>query len=97
MFLAQIVDLLLEAGSDVRHSDVTGMNTLDIAIQSENSTMVSKLLHFGAEIHASSWKLANGKADIVTVLLRKLIQGCYNIFVFILNEGAVEMLKQKFE
>ena len=63
---------MLEAGSDVRHSDVSGMSALDIAIQNGNQNMVSKLLRYGAEIQPSSWKLAYGKAEIISVLLRML-------------------------
>ena len=70
-FTFQIVCLLAEAGSDLRHSDLTGMTVLDRAISLNDSVAVSNLLRYGAEIKATSWVLASGKTELIAVLLSK--------------------------
>ena len=68
----QVVDLLLEAGADIHHTDEAGMCAMDRAISNQQTAVVSRLLVYGAAIQQKSWALAQGKQEILSVLLSKL-------------------------
>lgn len=69
---ADTVQLLLDKGALVEHVDLQGVRPLDRAIAHGNMASVACFLHKGAKLGSQTWTLAEGKPDILLLLLNKL-------------------------
>ncbi|RZF43710.1 hypothetical protein LSTR_LSTR015249 [Laodelphax striatellus] len=69
-----LVQLLLERGAMLEHVDVSGLRPLDRAIACRNVPVVQSFLRRGAKLGPTTWTMANGKTDIILVLLNKLLE-----------------------
>ncbi|XP_017783609.1 PREDICTED: protein TANC2 isoform X2 [Nicrophorus vespilloides] len=69
-----IVQLLLERGALIEHVDINGMRPLDRAIACKNINVVQCFLKKGAKLGPATWAMAQGKPDIMLILLNKLLE-----------------------
>ncbi|GFU76337.1 protein TANC2 [Trichonephila clavipes] len=69
----EIVQLLLDSGALLEHVDVKGMRPLDRAIACKNAAAVARFLHKGSKISNQTWSMAQGNAEILILLLNKLL------------------------
>uniref|UniRef100_A0A1B6I3A2 RING-type domain-containing protein n=2 Tax=Homalodisca liturata TaxID=320908 RepID=A0A1B6I3A2_9HEMI len=69
-----LVQMLLERGAMLEHVDMSGMRPLDRAIACRNVPVVQTFLRRGAKLGPTTWTMANGKIDIMLVLLNKLLE-----------------------
>ncbi|XP_043199546.1 protein TANC2-like isoform X2 [Amphibalanus amphitrite] len=69
---ADVVSLLLDRGAVLEHVDLKGMRPLDRAIGCGHVRVVQCFLRKGAKLGAATWAMADGKLDIMFILLNKL-------------------------
>jgi ankyrin repeat protein len=72
-FLFQ-VQYLIDHGANIEHTDFNGMRPLDRAIGCRNTSVVICFLKKGAKLGPATWAMAAGKADILILLLNKLME-----------------------
>ncbi|CAB4055410.1 unnamed protein product [Lepeophtheirus salmonis] len=77
---SEIVTLLLEKGASMEHTDINGMRPLDRAISCRNASVVQCFLKKGARLGPATWTLANGKPEIMLLLLNKLLEDGNTLF-----------------
>lgn len=70
----KLVQLLLERGAAVEHVDLHGMRPLDRAIGCRNVPVVQCFLRRGAKLGPATWAMAQGKPDVLLILLNKLLE-----------------------
>ncbi|XP_015109906.1 protein TANC2 isoform X2 [Diachasma alloeum] len=70
----KLVQLLLERGAAVEHVDLNGMRPLDRAIGCRNVPVVQCFLRRGAKLGPATWAMAQGKPDVLLILLNKLLE-----------------------
>ncbi|KAK0089572.1 hypothetical protein PV325_006701 [Microctonus aethiopoides] len=70
----KLVQLLLERGAAVEHVDLHGMRPLDRAIGCRNVPVVQCFLRKGAKLGPATWAMAQGKPDVLLILLNKLLE-----------------------
>lgn len=68
------MQLLLERGAAVEHVDLHGMRPLDRAIGCRNIPVVQCFLRRGAKLGPATWAMADGKPDVLLILLNKLLE-----------------------
>ncbi|XP_052565733.1 protein TANC2 isoform X3 [Culex pipiens pallens] len=71
---AALVQMLLDHGSQIEHVDINGMRPLDRAIACRNVQVVQVFLKRGAKLGPATWAMANGKSEIMLILLNKLLE-----------------------
>ncbi|XP_058821683.1 protein TANC2 isoform X2 [Topomyia yanbarensis] len=71
---AALVQMLLDHGAQIEHVDVNGMRPLDRAIACRNVQVVQVFLKRGAKLGPATWAMANGKSEIMLILLNKLLE-----------------------
>ncbi|XP_064644495.1 protein TANC2-like isoform X5 [Lineus longissimus] len=71
---AQVVQYLIDHGANIEHTDFNGMRPLDRAIGCRNTSVVICFLKKGAKLGPATWAMAAGKADILILLLNKLME-----------------------
>ncbi|XP_013418941.1 protein TANC2 isoform X2 [Lingula anatina] len=71
---AQVVQFLMEQGAQIEHIDNNGMRPLDRAIGCRNTGVVICFLKKGAKLGPATWAMAQGKPDIMILLLNKLME-----------------------
>ncbi|UJR26548.1 hypothetical protein I4U23_007871 [Adineta vaga] len=76
----QLVQLLIDHGSVVDHVDKNGMRALDRAIGCRNVAVVNCLLKKSVKLGLSTWALAAGKNDMMTILISKLIDDGISLY-----------------
>ncbi|CAF3034247.1 unnamed protein product [Rotaria socialis] len=76
----QLVQLLIDHGSIVDHVDKNGMRALDRAIGCRNVAVVNCLLKKSVKLGPSTWALAAGKNDMMTILISKLIDDGISLY-----------------
>jgi len=76
----QLVQLLIDHGSTVDHVDKNGMRALDRAIGCRNVAVVNCLLKKSVKLGPSTWALAVGKNDMMTILVSKLIDDGISLY-----------------
>ncbi|CAF1399925.1 unnamed protein product [Adineta steineri] len=76
----QLVQLLIDHGSIVDHVDKNGMRALDRAIGCRNVAVVNCLLKKSVKLGLSTWALAAGKNDMMTILISKLIDDGISLY-----------------
>ncbi|CAG0887288.1 unnamed protein product [Cyprideis torosa] len=82
-----IVEFLLSNGATVECCDVSGFRPIDRAVEKGDLRMIELLLKKkGTLLKSTTWKLAEGKNDIIGLLLSKL-----------LNDGRVLLKKGRLE
>uniref|UniRef100_A0A0K8T6K2 RING-type domain-containing protein n=2 Tax=Lygus hesperus TaxID=30085 RepID=A0A0K8T6K2_LYGHE len=69
-----LVQILLERGALLEHVDSVGLRPLDRAIMCRNLSVVQSFLKKGAKLGPTTWTMANGKNDVMIVLLNKLLE-----------------------
>jgi len=69
-----LVQLLLDRGALIEHVDINGMRPLDRAIGCRNIQVVQCFLKKGAKLGPATWAMAQGKPDIMLILLNKLLE-----------------------
>jgi len=74
------VELLLDKGAFMEHIDVKGMRPLDRAIGCRNAEAVNCFLRKGAKLGPATWAMANGKPEIMLILLNKLLEDGNTLF-----------------
>eukprot|EP00096_Caligus_rogercresseyi_P016336 TRINITY_DN8949_c0_g1_i1.p1 TRINITY_DN8949_c0_g1~~TRINITY_DN8949_c0_g1_i1.p1 ORF type:complete len:805 (-),score=176.27 TRINITY_DN8949_c0_g1_i1:609-2726(-) len=77
---SEIVTLLLDKGASMEHTDNNGMRPLDRAISCRNASVVQCFLKKGARLGPATWTLANGKPEIMLLLLNKLLEDGNTLF-----------------
>ncbi|XP_044584635.1 protein TANC2 isoform X5 [Cotesia glomerata] len=70
----KLVQLLLERGAAIEHVDLHGMRPLDRAIGCRNIPVVQCFLRRGAKLGPATWAMAQGKPDVLLILLNKLLE-----------------------
>ncbi|XP_063983785.1 protein TANC2 isoform X2 [Diachasmimorpha longicaudata] len=70
----KLVQLLLERGAAIEHVDLNGMRPLDRAIGCRNVPVVQCFLRRGAKLGPATWAMAQGKPDVLLILLNKLLE-----------------------
>ncbi|XP_011302998.1 protein TANC2 isoform X2 [Fopius arisanus] len=70
----KLVQLLLERGAVVEHVDLNGMRPLDRAIGCRNIPVIQCFLRRGAKLGPATWAMAQGKPDVLLILLNKLLE-----------------------
>lgn len=70
----KLVQLLLERGAVIEHVDLNGMRPLDRAIGCRNVSVVQCFLRRGAKLGPATWAMAQGKPDVLLILLNKLLE-----------------------
>ncbi|XP_044005263.1 protein TANC2 isoform X2 [Aphidius gifuensis] len=70
----KLVQLLLERGAAIEHVDLHGMRPLDRAIGCRNVSVVQCFLRRGAKLGPATWSMAQGKPDVLIILLNKLLE-----------------------
>ncbi|XP_008546843.1 protein TANC2 isoform X3 [Microplitis demolitor] len=70
----KLVQLLLERGAAIEHVDLHGMRPLDRAIGCRNVPVVQCFLRRGAKLGPATWAMAQGKPDVLLILLNKLLE-----------------------
>ncbi|XP_064595070.1 protein TANC2-like isoform X3 [Liolophura sinensis] len=70
----QVVQYLLEKGANLEHVDYNGMRPLDRAIGSRNTAVIICFLKKGAKLGPATWAMAEGKQDVMLLLLNKLME-----------------------
>ncbi|CAF0776951.1 unnamed protein product [Rotaria sordida] len=76
----QLVQLLIDHGSIIDHVDKNGMRALDRAIGCRNVAVVNCLLKKSVKLGPSTWALAAGKNDMMTILISKLIDDGISLY-----------------
>uniref|UniRef100_A0A336KHD6 CSON010478 protein n=1 Tax=Culicoides sonorensis TaxID=179676 RepID=A0A336KHD6_CULSO len=71
---AALVQLLIDSGAQIEHVDINGMRPLDRAIACRNVQVVQVFLKRGAKLGPATWAMAAGKAEIMLILLNKLLE-----------------------
>uniref|UniRef100_A0A4Y0BL15 RING-type domain-containing protein n=1 Tax=Anopheles funestus TaxID=62324 RepID=A0A4Y0BL15_ANOFN len=71
---ASLVQMLLDHGAQIEHVDINGMRPLDRAIACRNVQVVQVFLKRGAKLGPATWAMANGKPEIMLILLNKLLE-----------------------
>ncbi|XP_065085267.1 protein TANC2 isoform X2 [Ochlerotatus camptorhynchus] len=71
---AALVQMLLDHGAQIEHVDINGMRPLDRAIACRNVQVVQVFLKRGAKLGPATWAMANGKSEIMLILLNKLLE-----------------------
>ncbi|XP_074653753.1 protein TANC2-like [Tubulanus polymorphus] len=71
---ATVVQYLIDRGADIEHADANNMRALDRAIGCRNTAVVICFLKKGAKLAPPTWAMAAGKADILILLLNKLLE-----------------------
>ncbi|XP_049533516.1 protein TANC2 isoform X2 [Anopheles darlingi] len=71
---ASLVQMLLDHGAAIEHVDINGMRPLDRAIACRNVQVVQVFLKRGAKLGPATWAMANGKPEIMLILLNKLLE-----------------------
>ncbi|XP_053388257.1 protein TANC2-like isoform X2 [Mercenaria mercenaria] len=71
---AQVVQYLIDQGAQIEHADLNGMRALDRAIDRRNTAVVVCFLRKGAKLGQMTWAVAAGKADVMLLLLNKLME-----------------------
>ncbi|XP_055636122.1 protein TANC2 isoform X2 [Toxorhynchites rutilus septentrionalis] len=69
-----LVQMLLDHGAQIEHVDINGMRPLDRAIACRNVQVVQVFLKRGAKLGPATWAMANGKSEIMLILLNKLLE-----------------------
>ncbi|XP_034943105.1 protein TANC2 isoform X2 [Chelonus insularis] len=70
----KLVQLLVERGAAIEHVDLHGMRPLDRAIGCRNIPVVQCFLRRGAKLGPATWAMAQGKPDVLLILLNKLLE-----------------------
>ena len=70
----EIVQLLLDRGALMEHVDINGMRPLDRAIGHRHTQVVNCFLKKGAKLGPATWNMAQGKPEIMLILLNKLLE-----------------------
>ncbi|CAH2009763.1 unnamed protein product [Acanthoscelides obtectus] len=69
-----LVQFLMDTGAAVEHVDANGVRPLDRAVGCRNANVVRCFLKKGAKLGPATWAVANGKPDIMLILLNKLLE-----------------------
>lgn len=70
----ELVELLLERGADMEKTDVRGIRVLDRVIAFGSASVVTAFLKKGAKLGPATWLMAEGKPEILLILLNKLLE-----------------------
>ncbi|CAM9547135.1 unnamed protein product [Lampetra fluviatilis] len=88
-----VIDCLIEHGASIDHTDNSGMSPLDRAIGCRNSSVVVALLRKGARLGPAAWAMATSKADVLIVLLNKLIEEGNSLY----KKGRMKEAAQRYQ
>ena len=70
----ELVELLLERGANMEKKDMRGIRVLDRVIAFGSSSVVTAFLRKGAKLGPATWMMAEGKPEILLILLNKLLE-----------------------
>ena len=69
----ELVELLLERGANMEKKDLRGIRVLDRVIAYGSASVVTAFLRKGAKLGPATWMMAEGKPEILLILLNKLL------------------------
>jgi len=70
----EIVEILIEKGVDKEKEDRRGIRPIDRAIALGNTSIVTTFLKMGANLGPASWMMAEGKQEIILIILNQLLE-----------------------
>ena len=69
----ELAELLLERGANMEKKDMRGIRVLDRVIAYGSASVVTAFLRKGAKLGPATWLMAEGKPEILLILLNKLL------------------------